>query len=402
MSKLRVLIALYSLGNGGGEKALVNMLNSFPPERYDIELQLFENKGLNLPFLPSFVKLREPLFPNGMLSSSQQIRHALRHFRVDRLAKKAWHLCKARRANSREKTYFAWKSLQPLCPVNNERYDVAISAMHGLSTYYVFDCIQAERKICWVHTDYSKIPRVEQDALYFNRAYRVITVSEHCRAALQEAFPKLDNITVLHNLNCPQLIETMAAQQTAAECYPDEFTHHVLSVGRLIPLKGFDMAIRAAAAMKQQGVSFGWYVLGEGEERRRLEEQAREYGVEDRMHFIGAVSNPYPYMAYADVVVQTSRYEGKSMVLDEAKLLCRPIVSTAYDSVYDQLTDGENGVIVPISEEGIADGVLRVLRDAALRETLVGALRSTDTNQTDLIEQHFSLIEGRDAVCSKA
>ena len=401
MSKLRVLIALYSLGNGGGEKALVNMLNSFPSDRYDIELQLFENKGLNLEFLPSFVKLREPLFPNGMLSSGQQIKGAVRRFRVDLLVKKAWYLLKSRRANSREKTYYAWKNLQAFCSKNTQTYDVAISAMHGLSTYYVFDCIRAKRHICWVHTDYSKIPRVEQDALYFKKAYRVVTVSEHCRTTLQEAFPHLDNIVVLHNLNCPVLMKAMAVEKDKAACYPDDAMYHILSVGRLIPLKGFDLAIRAAAMLKEQGLVFGWYVLGEGEKRGELERLAEECGVADCVHFVGAVSNPYPYIANADVVAQTSRYEGKLMVLDEAKLLCRPIVSTAYDSVYDQLTDGENGVIVPITAEGIAEGLLRVLQDESLRESLQRVLRETDGDQSELIEHHFALIEGRDSLCSK-
>lgn len=89
------------------------------------------------------------------------------------------------------------------------------------------------------------------------------------------------------------------------------------------------------------------------------------------------------------------------MVLDEAKLLCRPIVSTAYDSVYDQLTDGENGVIVPVTAEGIAEGLLRVLRDESLRESLQRVLRETDGDQSELIEHHFALIEGRDSLCSK-
>jgi len=393
--KQKVLIVLPSLTSGGGEKALVNMLNSFPADRYEISLQLFRNEGINLQFLPSYVTLKEPLFPHGMPSKKQRISYLIKHLNIKELFKDVIYYLKSRNANSRERGFYEWKSLLPFCPTVKNHYDVAIAAMQGIATYYVFDLVSAERKICWIHTDYSKVQHVKEEQYYFSKADSIVTVSEQCYNSFLEIYPHLKNVKMLYNLNCPELIQAMASEMEKSECFPDKFVWHFVSVGRLIKLKGFDMLLDAAKVLKDGGVSFSWYVLGDGEEREALLNKARELQVEDRVFFAGIRSNPYPYLKCADIVVQTSRYEGKSMVLDEAKILNKPIVSTKYESVFDQIDDEENGILVPISAKGIADGILRLIRDSVLREKIVDSLSREDKKQTELIEKYYALIEGR-------
>ena len=76
----------------------------------------------------------------------------------------------------------------------------------------------------------------------------------------------------------------------------------------------------------------------------------------------GDIDRAYAYMKNADVLVQTSRFEGKSVVLDEGKILCCPIVTTNYPTVYDQINKDE-GVIVGMNGKEIADGILKILKD---------------------------------------
>ncbi len=393
--KQKVLIVLPSLTSGGGEKALVNMLNSFSADRYEMSLQLFRNEGINMQFLPPYVTLKEPLFPYGLPSKKYRISYLVKHLNARELFKDIIYYLKSRKANSRERGFYEWKSLVTFCPTVKERYDVAIAAMQGVATYYVFDLVNAERKICWIHTDYSKVQHVEEEQYYFSKADSIVTVSEKCYNSFLEIFPHLKNVKMLYNLNCPELIQAMASEMENSQCFHDKFDWHFVSVGRLIKLKGFDMLIDAAKILKDSDVSFSWYVLGEGEERDALLNKACELQVEDRVFFAGIQSNPYPYLRCADIVVQTSRYEGKSMVLDEAKILNRPIVSTKYDSVFDQIDDEENGILVPISAEGIADGILKLIGDNVLREKIVVNLSHEEKKQTELIEKYYALIEGR-------
>lgn len=393
--KQKVLIVLPSLTSGGGEKALVNMLNSFSADRYEISLQLFRNEGVNMQFVPSYVTLKEPLFPHGLPSKKYRVSYLVKHLNVKELFKDILYYLKSRNANSRERGFYEWKSILPFCPTDQDRYDIAIAAMQGVATYYVFDLVNAERKICWIHTDYSKVQQVEEEQYYFSKADSVVTVSEQCYNSFLGIYPHLKNVKMLYNLNCPELIQSMASKMDNSQCFPDQFDWHFVSVGRLIKLKGFDMLLDAAKILKDRDVSFSWYVLGEGEEKDALLNKARELQVEDRVFFAGVQANPYPYLRCADIVVQTSRYEGKSMVLDEAKILNKPIVSTKYDSVFDQINDGENGILVPISAEGIADGIFQLIGNNVLREKIIANLSHEEKKQTDLIQKYYALIEGR-------
>lgn len=394
MKKIKVLIALYSLTCGGGEKALVNMLNSIESHKYDITLQLFRNEGANLQFVPSHVKLNPPLFPNGFPSKGQRIKHLIKKFDLINLIRNLYYYIKSRGKNKRARAWYEWKSIEPFCHRNSETYDIAIAAMHGLSTYYVFDIIAADRKICWIHTDFSKIAKFKQEKRYFESAHRIITVSNQCYDSFKKEYPTLNNVLMLHNLNCPDLMQRMSGELSKNQCYPDSYKLHFLSVGRLVNLKGFDMLIEAAAGLKQRGISFAWYILGKGEEEAHLKEKAKAFSVEDRVIFAGLAENPYPYIKWADIIVQTSRYEGKSMVLDEAKIFNKPIVSTSYDSVYDQIENRETGFLVPISPDGIENGIVELLSNEQLMNHLISVLSKEDNTQANLIKDYEALIEG--------
>ena len=109
-------------------------------------------------------------------------------------------------------------------------------------------------------------------------------------------------------------------------------------------------------------MKFHWVVLGIGSLKEELEKKREELGVQDCFEFIGARENPYAYMKNADVLVQSSRFEGKSVVLDEGKILCCPIVTTNYPTVYDQINEDE-GVIVGMSGKEIADSIMKILKE---------------------------------------
>ncbi|MDR3313853.1 MAG: glycosyltransferase, partial [Oscillospiraceae bacterium] len=90
---------------------------------------------------------------------------------------------------------------------------------------------------------------------------------------------------------------------------------------------------------------------------------------------LGERANPYPALAACDVYVQPSRYEGKSIALEEAKALQKPIVTTCFSTVTNQITDGVTGVITEMDAQRLADALSRLLEDsslqAALRENLL-------------------------------
>ena len=92
--------------------------------------------------------------------------------------------------------------------------------------------------------------------------------------------------------------------------------------------------------------------------------------------------------------MQTSRFEGYCLTLTEARILNRPCVTTRFDVVYDQMVEGENGLVVDMTPEAVAEGILRLIQDHALYEHIQEYQRSEKKGNTEEIENLYALIDG--------
>ena len=176
--------------------------------------------------------------------------------------------------------------------------------------------------------------------------------------------------------------------------YPREYRNEsgviLLSIGRLTKLKGFNLAIEAAKLLKEKGIKFKWFILGDGELQSELEKQIEKLNVSDCVELLGVRNNPYPYIKNATIIVQTSMYEGKSMVLDEAKILNKPIVVTRYDTVSDQISDDE-GLIVDMNGDAIATGIEQMIQR---REHYIQFLSKNEYGNQKLINEYYKVFNG--------
>ena len=152
------------------------------------------------------------------------------------------------------------------------------------------------------------------------------------------------------------------------------------------------MAIEACRLLVDKGIEIAWYVIGEGEERQRLERMIADYGLQRHFILLGLKDNPYPYVKQADIYVQPSRFEGKSIAIDEAKILQKPIVVTSFSTAADQITHERNGLIVEMSAEAVADGIERFVKDDSLRSRCVAALRAEPLGTEHEIEKLYELL----------
>ena len=137
--------------------------------------------------------------------------------------------------------------------------------------------------------------------------------------------------------------------------------------------------------MKDKGLNFKWIFIGEGGERSRIEKLIAEYHLENRVILLGMRTNPYPYMSRCDVYVQTSSFEGFGLTIAEAKILGKPVVSTNFDVVHDQLKHEENGLIAEMTPESVAENIVRLLDDKELRNHIIDSV-SKEQNTTYITE----------------
>lgn len=368
-----------SLNVGGAEKSLVNLLNMLDYNQYQVDLFLFQQKGVFLKQIPSEVNVVDDRSVKVLFQSASETlklqEKSYRDFFLIAIRYSASLIEKLKWKQFDQIRLHRWIDFyKKVIPNNNNKYDVAVAYAGGDTAYYMVDKVTADRKVYFFHSDYSKIDiNADLERKYINQVDTLFTISDVCKQSLERLFPeKKSDIIVLNNLSSSELIWKLAKDYTPLEFKVNVGVIKLVSVGRLNPIKGFEMAVDAANILKKSGVSFRWVVVGEGEERKNLEEQIKRYGLEKEVLLVGLKENPYPYILNADVLVQTSRFEGKSVVLDEAKVLRTPAIITNYNSAHDQINDGVDGLIVKMNAEGIASGIKRCAGDRILLEKLTG------------------------------
>ncbi|WOC33548.1 MULTISPECIES: glycosyltransferase [Caproicibacterium] len=398
MPKKRILFINYSLHSGGIEKSLVTLLSLFDYSTYDVDLQLFANDGLFLPRVPKQVHLLPPLFPQAY---KRNIRQALPLLLKQKQPLTA--LCRTGvtlaglRGTMGERLVKMWKVERHFVRKNTKPYDAAVAFMEGQPIYYCVENVQAKRKIGFIHGDYTAMGLNRAfDEPYLTKLNAVCTVSESCRDALVRTFPALaEKFHVQYNLLSPPFLQKLAEEPLAVS---DSYQGlRVLTIARLSQQKGLDLAIPAIRALRRKGLQFRWYIIGIGPEKEALQAQIQEYGLTEDIVFLGEQGNPYPFVKACDVYLQPSRFEGKSIAVDEAMALCKPILLTDFSTAKDQITDGETGLIVPMNPQGIAEGLERLLTDAALRGKLEQTLSEMDSSNVEEIQKLYALLAGTPA-----
>lgn len=391
----RILFVIPSMRIGGAEKSLANLLNLIDLNEYDINLLMFKPGGELLQQIPSGIHVLETdpsLFyaykcDKNVFSCKAGVRsEILRIFSTG--------VCKILYGNcARQKRWT--KFYKALLPKLDSEYDVAIGYLEGDASYYVIDKVNAKRKILWVHSNFDNIKKNEDASVYkeyFREADKVVSISDKCVQVLLDNYPDMRNKFVF----LPNLTSSVVLKNTAKAAIDEKFLKdifNIVSVGRLTEAKGFDMAIDALKILKERKVPVHWWIVGDGELREGLEKQVRNNGVEQYLTFLGSKSNPYPYMNNADLIVQTSRWEGKSVVLDEAKILGKPILATAYATVKDQVINGKEGVIVEMNAEAIALEIEHLIKDKSTLKSIQQYLMNHDYGNQNEIIKYYELFE---------
>lgn len=117
----------------------------------------------------------------------------------------------------------------------------------------------------------------------------------------------------------------------------------------------------AMKLLVQKGINATWYCLGDGPERGKLEKEVEQMGLKDRFLLLGAKTNPYPYYNKSDIYVHATRFEGKSIAIQEAQILGCPVIASDCSGNREQIVDGVDGYLCEFSQEGIASAIMKML-----------------------------------------
>lgn len=391
--KKKILFVIPSLRSGGAEKSLVSLLSLFDYEKYEVDLLSFRRDGLFWDSLPAEINSIYDTTDYEMFDGSikKSLPYFVKRFNVSALIdliryRKAF---KEKDADIRELK--AWYFLKKRLPKVKKEYDCAIAYLEGNSCDFVADCVNAKKKILYIHNDLKKLPC---DKTFYNRflknADKIVTVSEVCLESLKSEFPA-------YKKKCFK-IENIVSRKIICNCVQDDVYERngktvLLTVGRCSEQKNIELAVRTCKELKNRNIDVQWYHIGKGSLFESVKNYAKELGVENEFIMLGEKSNPYPYMAQCDIYVQPSRFEGKSIAIDEVKCLCKPIVVTNFPSVTDQITYGVNGIICEMNEKDMADKLEMLIDDSEFRDKLSNQLKSENIGNESEIQKLYALIE---------
>ncbi len=363
MEKKKVAILLPWLKMGGTNKIALHFMKELSAH-CDVTLILSQYTGELLEQLPENIHL----IVDEMRPFQALFWDDLRRLRLSRLWQDVLYYGRIRLNRDSVDNYRYLVSRQ--AEICDTEFDCAIS-YHGQSPERLLDLLlrtRARKKVAWIHGEFSNPPdHCRRMQRYYEDLDHLFFVSRHTWNAFHGKFTlNPSKCSVYYNPIDAQEIRTKAALPCPVHLSEDHV--NLLTVGRLSPEKGQDMIPAITRYLLEEGHRVRWYVIGDGDVRPRLEQRIDAEGVSQNVILLGTQTNPYCYMRGCDIYVQPSYTEGYSTTVCEAGILGKAIVATKPSGgIREQITHGENGLIVDATVEGLAEGIGKLIRDKALR-----------------------------------
>lgn len=343
----KILIIQESLGGGGAEKVLCDVLNSFDYKKYDITLLLWHASGVYLDCIPKNVNI---------VSVFNRKHKFVEKF----IFKTPFVFGNAIILNMLKRT-----------GIFDMQFDVVISFLEGVSAriHSLFP-LRSQKNISWVHSNMDK-NRWSNKYYPYNKAEKfynsiddIVFVSNGARDLFLKLFNVGTDTHVIYNLQDPEIIRKLGDEPVDNQNADDRFI--VCCAGRLVEQKRFDRVISIAEILKKRTCNVSFLVIGDGPLRESLETMAKKADVDDMVRFIGFDRNPYKYMAKSDMLLVTSQAEGYCLVVGEAMSLGLPILSTKVTGPMELLADNV-GILCDEDVDELAGKIIMLYGDKDLR-----------------------------------
>lgn len=360
----KILFCIENFQHGGINRALENLLSVFDHTRHDVGIFVVnQEEGPYKQLFAPYLKYTKDHLLEAYCTYYHK-HHGFRRYAL--LALKSWRKIVSRLGHDPFKARLhRWARR-----IGADGYDCVIAFAEGYITEFVAGV--RGHKAAWIHIDYKRYLTYTghpDEAGIYGRFANVVIPSQFSAKSFIDTYPALkDKIKCIPNVISSDMVRREAAsgKPTDASFCPGGFS--IISVGRICYEKRFFEIPVIAKALRDKGVNFKWYIIGDGSpaETATLDKAIKENGVGDSVIHLGRKDNPYPYIAQCDLLVSTSLSETFSYVVFEAKSLGVPVVCADFGTAPEILNDTE-GLITPLSSMAEAINNLYTDRDSLLR-----------------------------------
>ena len=262
----------------------------------------------------------------------------------------------------------------------DDEYD-CVMAFHGMSIHHLVTAlynVKADKKIAWIHGDhpFSDAHKIDAGRIYekFDKIYCGSNIAKN---KFLSDFPGAASITDTYY--CYIDTEDVKKKSTEFSCevfQPGYF--NILTVGRLSQEKGQDLIPETVRRLKENGYKIKWFLIGDGDDKNRIEELIHQNNVCGDVVLLGAMSNPFPFMKECDLYVQPSYSECYSLTVFEALSLGKIVLCSDVAGASELLTSGEEAIFSKPTVDCLVQNISMLIDDCELRYKIVSHIHGND------------------------
>ena len=390
-----IVISSGDLTMGGLQKILVEYLKLIDKNKYRIVLLIANDYGKKNLFLEEIPKNVEIQFvrPYNLVSKIAELSKN----------RKILNRLLLKRYRYRSKRVFKSIFLEKLSKLG--KIDLIIDFDGGLKS--ILDNLKAEKKIIWIHSSIrkhkqdnkSKISRYGEELKKYDK---IIAICKEMKEEIKELYPSLSHkIEYIYNpLDCNNIIEQGNENIEKMTSYEKELieSDYFLAISRLDAVqKDFETLIEGYLILKNKGIKERLYIIGEGDGRVKIEKMIEEKKLVEDVILLGEKKNPYIWIKHSKLFIHSSRYEGFGVVLLEALMLDKFVISSNCPTGPTEiLTNPKAGELFDVGDANqLAEKVLKILYDKDYQKELLKniQLKKKEFELSEITEKFHKTIE---------
>ena len=392
--KKNVIIRSGSLRMGGLERVLIEVLQNIDKKKYNLTLVIDDDCGEDNIFEKDIPKEISYYF-----LKSQKLIEKTNYYKLRRkniLYKLMYNIY------MNIETYIKSKNIKKLIEKLG-KIDVFIDYDAGATKY--IENIEADKKVVWIHNSIPNLKKSEGKIKRFGKRLekydRIVAICDEMKEELKDIYPNLkDKIIRIYNpFNFSRVLNLKDDMSELTEKDKELLNEdYCIAISRLDTVqKDYKTLLKAFKILKSKGINKKLYIVGDGPSKEEIENMIKEYDLIEEVKLLGRFKNPYVWLNNADFFIHSSKYEGFGLVLIEAAILDKLVISSNCPvGPTEILENGKSGILFNVGDsQELAEKIEKVLNDKNLRNRYILSMkeRREDFKKENVLKEYEKLID---------
>ena len=370
---LNLVIRSGSLRMGGLERVLIEMLQNLDTQKYNISLIIEDNSGSEMVFLNEVPKEIDIYFlkPKSMIDRT--------HYHRER-KKNLYHKIMYNYLMNKEHSHVVTETQNVLKKISEKYGSVDVFLDYDWGSRRYVEKLEAKKKIVWIHNSIPKLLKKESKIVRFGKNLAkydlVVAICDDMKKEIEEIYPYLKGkVKRVYNPFNFNRIQNLAEDFSELNEIQKELIkdNYILAVSRLDTVqKDYETLIKGYELAVENGLKEKLYIVGDGPDRDKIEVLIKNSSIKENIFLIGKTKNPYVWMKNSKLFVHSSKYEGFGLVLVEAMILGKVVISSDCKvGPKEILQNGESGLLFEVGDfEELSKKLLEIQKDKKKQEIL--------------------------------